>query len=207
MNTKTLFLFFLFATLCCSSLPAEESPQSVLDRESSGTLEPFKSDPNIEKQLGPSTRFAGYSISPPRGYVQVLPPEAPAATQFAGWVGTRRTDGSTPMIQVTVFTPPAQGETPELTENIVRMLLAGVKRRRTNWTETETVYGTIGGIPFAQKKWKGKDKATGTEMRGTMFIGLDGAKIIQLHTQDLVAHPEAIQLGESSLMTFARKEP
>ena len=207
---KSLTMLLLCSLVLGCSAPAEPEsnakaePESNAknDQEPSSSLAEFKADSKEFTQLGEAVQVGGYTISPPKGFVR-REPNAPSGVKVVAWTGATRADGSTPMIQLMILTLPASEQIPKLDQAIAKMI-AGVKRRRTNWTESDASYGMIGDIKFAKKTWSAKDQNSGTSMDGIMYVGIDGRSLIQLYTQDLESHKDSLKRGEASLLSFSK---
>jgi hypothetical protein len=208
---KSSYLLCVIALLmgCAQPSPShpqssqQDSPESSTDQRAPERLTEFRPDVDLQNQLGEPFEIAEYRISPPSGYVMVEVP-VPAGSNLVGWAGQRRPDGSAPMVQVLIITPP-ENETLPVLDQAMKKLIAHIERRRKDWTESETSYGLIDGIKFAKRTWSGTETITGNKMVGIMYVGIRGRSIIQLHTQDLETHLDALELGETALLTLSKK--
>ena len=89
--------------------------------------------------------FAGYSLRLPAGY-DAMRSEGPEGMQSFAWKGAERADGSAPYLMAMIITaPPGETEMPPV-DVVLQQQLAGVERRRTDFTATKPEPVTINGL-------------------------------------------------------------
>ena len=182
--------------------PLNSQSGSATDSRKSATLKPHKDPKGFQSELAAPVQFSNYKISPPKGY-QRRDADSPTHLQVGGWNGKKRADGTRPMIQLSILTPPPGEGLPDL-ETYMSTVLSAVKTRRTDWRESKTSYRLISGIRFAKKKWVAKEPGSGRAMAGALYAGFDGDSVITLYTQDLQSNSRSLKLGEASLLSFTK---
>lgn len=65
--------------------------------------------------------------------------------------------------------------------------LAGVERRRTNFTVSEPMTLEIDGVPAVRAEWRGEME--GVEASGVMYCVIVQTTVVILHTQDVIGAP------------------
>ena len=181
---------------------AKVAKDSTPENGDTDSDQPKGMDAEFDKQLGQYEAIGDYSIRPPAGYVRRDAPGAPNGAGVSVWIGERRDDGTAPMVQVTMVTPPKREELPDL-KSATERFIASVRRRRSNWSTSELEIVKIDGRSFAKQTWTGVDLVMKRKMQGIMFVGLFEGELVQLHTQDVEPHfDESLKLGEASILTF-----
>jgi hypothetical protein len=157
------------------------------------------------EQLGPLTDVEGYQVRPPKAYSFSRPPGPPGFTGYA-WAGALRGDKTAPQLLIGVVpVPPAEAKA-QSPERFLEKMLEGVKRRRTNWTQTPPERGQVNGLTFVRARWSGTESAKGWKMHGFMYATQDGATFLQLSSQDVEPHHEhALKIAETAVLTFKKK--
>ena len=155
-------------------------------------------------QLAPANVTGPYQIQPPKGYTLHSQP-GPGGSMAQAWVGTSRADGTRPYIMLGIVTPPV-GEAGKYTlSQVSAKLLAGVQRRRKEWTQKPVEMGTVNGITFVRTYWRGVDTETGLTMHGFSYVAQDGNVFLQLSSQDVEPYYKtALALTEASALTFKK---
>jgi hypothetical protein len=124
---------------------------------------------------------------------------------MVAWGGSVRPDGTAPMFQLVLVSPPP-GQRPPGVDQFLTSMLDGVRRRRQNWSQSPPEWGTINGLAFLRIRWSGTEPSKGWKMHGVMYAAFDGRAFIQLHTQDIEPHHEqALKIGEAATLTFRKK--
>lgn len=127
-----------------------------------------------------------------------------------------RSDGSRGLIQVSLVDLTQVGSTQRPTlSHFTRSMVDGVRRRRSQWKETETSV-EVDGAPARRVEWSGSNEPSPERspsqapalMRGVMIIGIHGDLAFALHTQDVEPMAAAtVPRGEHALMTFTVTRP
>lgn len=173
---------------------------SEADNESM-TPKVFEPENELRQLLGERMDVHGHSIRPPNGYTHVSPKGAPRGVVASGWTGKQRPDGTTPMLQLMIVSPPEGESVPELDDAMPKML-AGIKERLTNWKDSELTFGTINGRRFARQSWEGVEPTMDRAARGITYVSVSGNRIFHLQTMDVEPEFEGLSIGEASLLTF-----
>jgi hypothetical protein len=156
-------------------------------------------------ELAEAKEVNGYLVRPPKGYPKTYPAGGPPGAKLVLWGGTRRPDGTAPMFQVMVGSPPARERLPDLDE-FLNTMLDGVKQRRQNWSQSTPERGTVNSLTFLRTRWSGTETNKGWKLHGVMYVAIDGKTFIQLHCQDVEPHHEqALKIGEAAALTFKKK--
>lgn len=152
--------------------------------------------------LSEAVNVEGYWIQPPKNYTKQIV-EGPC--KITAWSGPRRYNGFAPMVMFTVITI-TEGDRPTL-EQFLSEMLDGVKKRRTNWSESKPQKMKINGLNALRISWSGIDRASKKWMHGVMIAFVDNSKFISAHTQDVEPfHIRSLELGEMSILTLKKKE-
>src|SRR5262249_55759 len=102
-----------------------------------------KADPPTEKKpqetglrpLGAPEVVEGYRLQPPQNFTSLPPMTEDEADRFA-WLGPERKDGTRSVLLLQLI-PLSQADAKALTlDKAANVMLAGVKRARTHWTQT-----------------------------------------------------------------------
>ena len=123
-----------------------------------------------------------------------------------------RSDGSRGLIQVSLVDLRQLGDAqrPSL-EHFTRSVVDGVRQRRSQWKEAETLV-EVGGVRARRVEWSGSNEPSPERppsqapsmMRGVMIVGITGDLAFALHTQDVEPFAAAtVPKSEQALMTFA----
>jgi len=164
------------------------------------------SDPALDNRLDPYQNVAGIRIRPPKGYALMKSEEKPGGAEMFAWVGTRREDGTAPMIAVAVLLPPPEDRTMLLTE-FLNGMLDGVARQKLNSKVAVAEFGKVDGVPFARARWEGTDRATMVRLRGFSYAArYDDGTYVHVMSQDVdPGHEAELSLAEAAALTLRRK--
>ena len=141
-------------------------------------------------------RFAGGSVEIPAGFTGPVEQRHDGGMVLYGF--SKRHDGrpTATLMQITVYQPPGAPrlpaeQEPRAGERYLLQILAGVERRRTDFSRGAVEPVTIGGKGAAKVTWRGR--LDGAPMRGVMYCVVDGSRVLSFHTQDFdVAPPDAM---------------
>jgi hypothetical protein len=165
--------------------------------------EDWKPDASILDGLQAASAVGPYEIRAPKGYEFARAQQAPQGMEGFAWQGPPREDLTRAMVQVALVTPP-RGQGFASPEQFLETMLGGVKRRRTDWTQSAVERGKVNGLEFLRVRWSGT--AEGRKMQGIMYAARDGDRFLQLATQDIEPHhTEALKLGEATIQTFRKR--
>ena len=73
-------------------------------------------------------------------------------------------------------------------EFYLKQFMAGVERKRTDFTSGPVLKTKLNGIPASRIEWSGR--LEGQQMSGVMYCVVAGNVVIMLHTQDAIGAPE-----------------
>lgn len=188
-------------------LGCEESTEKIGEtKDQPRIVETWQVDDAFVSQLSPRSKYIGFSIQPARGFGSTGA-RTSGRSQTNGWVGPKQENGVSAAVALTLVTPPNENEVPDLDESM-RKFLDGIKKRRTNWEESETTYGEIDGAVFAKNSWTGVDKTQGVNMTGTIFVGIVNDKLVSISIQDAADNTENdLARAEASALTFRMEQP
>jgi hypothetical protein len=160
-------------------------------------------DPALLDLLEYEVQKSEFSIRPPRGY-QLFEQPGPGAMAY-GWQGARRPDGTSPSLKVVVAEVPPSAE-PSGLEGLLRSVLDGIARRRTNWEQSPPERGRIGSLDFIRASWSGMEPTLQIKVHGFAYVTVDGSTVIEISSQDAEPHhEEALKLAEAAALTFQRR--
>jgi len=126
-----------------------------------------------------------------------------------------RPDGSRGLIQLSVFDLTQIESSRPTLDHFTRSMVDGVRRRRSQWKEAETVVD-VHGIRARRVEWSGSNEPSPERpasqapamMRGVMIVGIEGDLAFALHTQDAEPFADAtLAKSEHALMTFTIVRP
>lgn len=148
--------------------------------------------------------FEGFSIRLPRGFMTV-PTEKQGPARLFGFGRLHGDLQTSTVIQISIIdvgkSPPTEPSTKER-QQLLSMLLRGIKERQTEWAQSEPTEVELGGFPFAAVDWSGK--TDGHEMEGTFYATVVGSKIVALSAQDLRPFAsDTIPLAKQVFKTFS----
>ena len=161
----------------------------------------------------PSEQFAGrsFSLELPVGFSPAGRESPSPAFTTIGYASAPRRDGTRAMVQVTLIDLHAASRDSVLTlEQLAAALIAGVRGRRGEWSQTEdTVH--LGNEPVIQIAWRGfslgSPQAPPGMMRGVMLVGIQDGLGFALHTQDLERYADSTLAGTMSALHTFRLRP
>lgn len=174
-----------------SSELADKSPQPSV----------FEPENELLQLLGERVEVHGHSIRPPKGYTYVSANEGPQGVVVSGWAGKQRPDGTSPILQLMIISPPEGEPVPDLTDAMPKMR-AGIKEKLTNWTNSELTFGMTNGRRLARQSWEGIEPTMDRTMRGIAYVSVSKNKIYHLQTMDIDPEFLGLPIGEASLLTF-----
>lgn len=185
--------------------PLPNSGASTIEQVKSEKLKPRPApNPELMSQLSEEVQFNGYGVRPPKGYTLK---QLPSPLSGRAWTGQPRMDGTSPSFMCLVITIPPGERLPTGVSGFVE-LLAGVRKRRTDWTATPPEPCEIGGLRFLMAEWRGKSLDSGVPMRGFLYATFDGRTVIQLSSQDPEPYDQSsLPLAEAAASTFRRLTP
>ncbi len=159
-------------------------------------------DKTAVKQLGPEVSRERFIIRVPSGYSPIEQPGPGDAKAYA-WYGAARADGTKPYVMIVVATPPPDETKKYAPEEILDVFMRGVERRRSDWARGATEYGVVNGLSFVRARWSGVDQATGSKMKGFMYVTSHRGQVIQIASQDVESYAdESLKIAEASALTF-----
>lgn len=162
-----------------------------------------------DKQLAKPVEVEGFLIQPPKDYT-MHPVEAPRKGPFkvVAWASPRRPDGTASSITLTVIKTAdiPEEEVPTIREFLYEML-GGIKRSRTNWSESRPKKVTINGMEALRVSWSGIDRTMKKWMHGVTFAVVDSSALIYVNIQDLPPHHnKTLVQGEKSILSLRKKK-
>jgi hypothetical protein len=90
-------------------------------------------------------------------------------------------------------------------EQLAEKMIAGTKRQCTDWKQEKTEEGVIDGVTFARIRWEGRDPKNQWDLRGFVYVALDGDTILYLSSQDLKAPgAQALPLADAAVLSFKK---
>jgi hypothetical protein len=165
----------------------------------------WKPDATFLEQLEPIADVDEYQVRPPQGYSFSPPPATPPGVKGFAWKGAQREDQTAPQLMIGLVSRPPE-EVNVTVEQYLDNMLEGVKRRRTNWTQTSPERGQVNGLTFVRARWSGTEPERQSKMHGFMYVAKDGSTFIHISSQDLEPHHEqALMLAEIAALTFKKK--
>ncbi len=206
---KQKIIFFIVAMINCAALAvAEDHPPASINvpvpsAPSSDSIVSWSPSQELLKDLGDEEKFSTFLIRPPKGYSLTQLPGPPGAELFT-WRGAVRADQSSPFLMVTIVTPPPEEQKQYTALEALDILMAGIEQRRDNWKQLPVEKGQINNFEFIRTYWMGTDKETGSEMKGFMYVTLDGKNIVQIASQDLASNDKAFVTAETAALTFRK---
>src|SRR5262245_40164808 len=174
----TFGLLTLAALVCIagcrkSTTPSGAPPAPTAKDRPLAVWEP---DATFLEQLGPIIDVVGYQVRPPRDYSFSPPPTTPPGVKGFAWKGPLRQDQTAPQLMVGLTSRPPEEANASL-EQYLDTLLEGVKRRRTNWTQTSPERGQVNGLTFVRARWSGTEPEKQWAMHGFMYVAKDGSTV------------------------------
>jgi hypothetical protein len=178
---------------------------SVITRNcvAAGQRNSWWADKTLISRLSPAQSVDGFAIRPPRGYTIVRSGGADDV-KIVAWIGSAHSDVVRPSVMMALV--PVSRTNNRTLPQILGKFLQGIQKRRQNWKRTGTETGQINGIRFVRARWSGTDTATKIPLRGFNYVGIIGNKVVQLSSQDVKTHFDALRVAETSALTF-RKLP
>lgn len=169
------------------------------------TLRAWIPDASLLGHLAPEVSILAFRIRPPQGYTLVQQ-SGPGGAQIVAWKGAVRPDGTAPYVMVAIAAPPPGERNTYTLEEVLDEFLAGVQRRRQNWTRTVSEHGQVNGLTFVRARWSGTEPTNQLKMHGFSYVTLHGQTVIQISSQDAEPHPEAaLRLAEAAALTFQKR--
>ncbi len=178
--SRTFAIFVLASLLAGCS--AEQAQDTVQPTPAAPPAQASNDNASSLAQLGPGINEAGFSIAPPQGYTRTAAPAGGGATIIA-WAGERRSDGSAPMLQVSLI-PVPQGQAVPSNQLALSAMLSGVARLRSSFLTNSPEAAQINGVEFLRQSWSGVNSGNGQKMDGVMYVTTHNNRIVALHTQD-----------------------
>ncbi len=166
----------------------------------------WKPAPTLLRQLGQEVRRDTYTLRPPKGYL--LLPEEYQKSGFDGvlWVGRQRADGTRPGLTLLIATPPSEIKHSLTPEQALDAHLASIRRNRENWFQSDVQRGRVGGREFIRAYWAGTDTRRGFDLRGFVYLTLDGRRIVTISSQDVAPYEKrTLALAEAAALTFRKR--
>ena len=179
--------------------------RSVLAQPEPSASSPWSPDKALLSRLGTPTNVEGFELRPPKGYTFRRMQGSKGMHLFA-WVSAPRKEeeGVRGYVIMGVVSLPAK-EKRHAPEEMLDAFLESIQRSRLgDWKRTHTEHGTINGLPFVRARWSGTAREAPFKMSGFNYVCLVGSQLIQLSSQDVESHPEALKLAETSVLTFKK---
>lgn len=202
MKTCRMGTGWLLAAVIAICLPGIGWSQEKAEKP----LPTWKPAPTLLRQLGPEVRRDAYTVRPPKGYL--LLPEKYQKNGFDGvlWVGKQRADGTRPGLSLLIATPPAEIKGSLTPEQALDAHLASIRQNRDNWFQSDVQRGRVGGRDFIRAYWAGTDTRRGFDLRGFVYLTLDGRQIITISSQDVAPYDKkTLVLAEAAALTFRKR--
>ncbi len=206
-------IFFLSSSVCLAqpiitdsktSPPFSPEKISLSSEESQSTAAIWTPDQTIINNLSDEVLVEGFAVRPPQDYslIEILGPEG---AKFFNWKGVIRKDKTYPHLTMSVvMVSPDENHDYSALESL-RVLLSGIEQNRGEWDVSTEEEGQINGVDFVRAYWTGTEKTSGTQMKGFMYVMVDGKKIVSLASQDSAANEAALKIAEAAALTFRRK--
>lgn len=222
--TAPLFLLSVCATCGCGQADRNDSGQrdataadnisephpSVNIPANGAALPEWWSDENHLSRLADEVAFPErpeYRYRVPKG-LRLTRRVGPGGAPVAAYLGEKRQDGSIPLMDVMIVTPPPGQETRKSLEEAAQIMLSPYRNSMQHWVQGPFERGTIGGLTFVRVNWSGMNPRARKpgKLHGVFYVALDGPTIIQLQSNDAGSNEEWLSLVRSSIHSF-RKVP
>ena len=190
--TEFLFVLFVILSVGCGTQPPEVTKAPKLKQSRFPAWEP---EDSLLIQLDDRIDQPEFSICPPIGFGQ----QHRSASRMYQWIGPRRKDRTSAVLQVVISTNHGPAN---LNKSLGRSL-ENIKRRRSDWTESELEAGEIDGHKFVKKTWRATHRTNGAVMNGVMYVGQVDDVLVQLNAQEVGANRIGnLKVCEASLLSF-----
>ncbi len=223
MWTKVLKVIALVAVCgCCQGChkpsappsPANQTPLTSDDHPMErGVAQPLSaadrpdwtSPESEEELLGPAYQFSGFEIRPPASFRFIK--HSPETHSYL-WVGPIREDETYAQLTIVAAEIPS-AQTNISHSEILRDVIAGIKRHREDWFETEPETGKVNGITTMRTSFHGVVAAgarkglVGRTMHGIGYLAVHGNQSIFILCQDVEPEQaESLKVGMAAALSF-----
>jgi hypothetical protein len=195
----------VLAPLCCLAGCLRPPPDLLPDKSLTRPAKTWKADPKLLDLLAEETTLEGLRFRPPIGY---QPFNVPLRSGHAsGWIGSKRKDGAPASIVVSVI--PGKVDNEVALSLILDGSLTPYKHRHAkDWTRSDPKRGKIADLACLRSHWsgtctEGQPQLIGKPVRGIVFVGAYGDKVVQVLIKGAVPEDEtSLPLCEASALTL-----
>jgi hypothetical protein len=143
---------------------------------------------SVAPARGETFRFEGGSVEIPSGFTGPVEQRRGSELVLYGFAKRHPGRDTATLMQITVYHPPgglppiAKDQEPSAAEKYLLGFLAGVERRRTDFSPGAVESIIVNRKAVAKVSWRGR--AEGAPMKGVMYCYIHGPRVISFHTQD-----------------------